>query len=282
MLGGFRADVDGQERLTEAWPRRRAAGLIKLLALAPGHRLLRDRAIDALWPNLTTAAGAANLRKGAYHVRGALDVGSAVVLRSGVVELLPEGSITTDVEDFDRAADEAMRSAAIEDYRRATASWGGELLPDERYEPWTDPERGRLQRRFIEMPAGAQRWGSILELEPVNERVHREILRGPRHGRSVRSPAAVRAQRGSLREELGVGPDRESVLLYEQVLDLEARKPPTPTQRARTLLAWGIVHWERSELEEAERTATQARAFAVDAGLGPELSGASELLGLIA
>ena len=66
---GFRVVVDGAE---VAWPTRRAAELVQLLALAEGHRLPRDEAIDALWPTLGADAGAANLRKAAHHARGAL------------------------------------------------------------------------------------------------------------------------------------------------------------------------------------------------------------------
>src|SRR5680860_1532288 len=66
------------------------------------------------------------------------------------------------------------------------------------------------------------------------------------------------------------------------VLAMEGRDVPPPAERARALLAWGVVHWERSELAEAERTAVEVRALAMDAGLGRELSDASELLGLVA
>ena len=62
---------------------------------------------------------------------------------------------------------------------------------------------------------------------------------------------------------------------------MEGHEPPTPEERARALLAWGFVHWNRRDLEEAERTAREA-----DAGdrcrAGRELGEASALLGLVA
>jgi hypothetical protein len=79
-----------------------------------------------------------------------------------------------------------------------------------------------------------------------------------------------------------VSPDPQTVAVYEQVLASERPESPTPAQRARALLAWGMVHWERRELDEAERTAREARALAVDAGLGAELGEASALIGMIA
>src|SRR4029079_6991706 len=88
--------------------------------------------------------------------------------------------------------------------------------------------------------------------------------------------------RTGLRDELGVSPDPQTVALYEQILASDRPESPTPAQRARALLAWGMVHWERRDFDEAERTAREARALAVDAGLGVELGEASALIGSIA
>jgi DNA-binding SARP family transcriptional activator len=42
MLGGFKVFVDSRPIPAEAWVQRRATDLVKLLALASGHRLSRD------------------------------------------------------------------------------------------------------------------------------------------------------------------------------------------------------------------------------------------------
>jgi tetratricopeptide (TPR) repeat protein len=88
--------------------------------------------------------------------------------------------------------------------------------------------------------------------------------------------------RSILADELGVSPDPTSVALYQQVLAMEGAEVPTPAERARALLSWGLIHWERKDLEEAQTTAEEARALAIDAGLGREFGEASELLALIA
>ena len=50
LLGGFVVSV-GDAAIPEAqWKSRRARSLVKLLALAPAHRLHRDQVIDSLWP----------------------------------------------------------------------------------------------------------------------------------------------------------------------------------------------------------------------------------------
>ena len=48
LLGGFGVAVNGRSVPTRAWRHRRAADLIKLLALAPAHRLHREQVMDAL------------------------------------------------------------------------------------------------------------------------------------------------------------------------------------------------------------------------------------------
>src|SRR5829696_207532 len=65
LLGRFGVNISGDEIAADAWPGRRAAELVQLLALADGHRLTRDQVIEALWPHLEAEAGAANLRKAA-------------------------------------------------------------------------------------------------------------------------------------------------------------------------------------------------------------------------
>ncbi len=62
LLGGFSVSV-GERVVDEvAWRRRKAAALVKLLALAPGHRVHRGPITDLLWPDLDARAQANNLR----------------------------------------------------------------------------------------------------------------------------------------------------------------------------------------------------------------------------
>ena len=56
----------------DAWSRRHAASLVKLLALADGRRLHREQVIDALWPGLGVEAAAPRLHKAAHYARRAL------------------------------------------------------------------------------------------------------------------------------------------------------------------------------------------------------------------
>src|SRR5215208_1740494 len=105
LLGRFEVLVDSQRVPADAWAQRRTADLVKVLALAPGHRMPREELLELLWPHLAADAAASNLHKAASYARRALGDRGAVVLRSGLVELAPAAEVITDVERFERGDD---------------------------------------------------------------------------------------------------------------------------------------------------------------------------------
>jgi DNA-binding SARP family transcriptional activator len=72
LLGGFRVSVGSRTIEEGAWPLRKAAALVKLLALAPGHRLHREQVMDFLWPDLGRRAASNNLRQVVHAARRTL------------------------------------------------------------------------------------------------------------------------------------------------------------------------------------------------------------------
>ena len=71
LLGG-RVRAGDHPIRDEVWRRRKPAGLLKLLALAPGHRLHREQLMVALWPELEATAASANLRKALHYAEESL------------------------------------------------------------------------------------------------------------------------------------------------------------------------------------------------------------------
>ena len=120
---------------TTSWTGR-ARDLVKLLALTPGRRLPRERAVECLWPQLDAEAGLSNLHKAAHHARRALGDTGAVVLREGKVALAPEARVETDVERFEATGDPEL--------------YGGDLLSDDRYADWAEERRSQLRRRYLD------------------------------------------------------------------------------------------------------------------------------------
>src|SRR5215217_4943043 len=241
LLGRFEVLVDARPVPADAWAQRRAADLVKLLALAPGHRMPRDEVLEMLWPKLGADAAASNLHKAASYARSAVGDRGVVVLRGGVVELAPAAEVTTDVERFERGDDSAF---------------GGELLPDERYEQWTLGPRARLRERRLALMRSEGRWEEVLREDPADEEAHRALVR--RHAASGDRPAAARQFR-LLRDELsrlGAEPSAETLALQRELTR-------GPAVRAVRLLHAPV---EGRERELASASAALRRAAAADGG----------------
>ena len=215
LLGGFRVVVGNWEVRGDAWPGRRAAELVQLLALAANRCLHRDQVIEALWPHLTPQAGAANLRKAAHQARQALGREDAVVLGAGRVVLLPSAEV--DVERFCRLAKAALSRRDPAAAEEAAEACTGVLLPDARYEEWAQSDRERVRSLHVEVLRLAGLWRRLAEVEPADEQAHQELMRaalreGNRH-------AAIRwygRLRTNLEREFGLAPGRRSRELYEE------------------------------------------------------------------
>ena len=82
LLGALRVTVNG-EQVTALAQHRRAAELVKLLALARQRRMHRNQVAEALWGHLGPEAAVANLHKAASYARTSLGAKGAVVLRGG-------------------------------------------------------------------------------------------------------------------------------------------------------------------------------------------------------
>src|SRR5919198_3385080 len=73
LLGGFAAAAGDRSVSEGAWRLRKAKSLVKLLAMAPEHRLHRERASELLWPDRDAAAAANNPHQVLYVARRALE-----------------------------------------------------------------------------------------------------------------------------------------------------------------------------------------------------------------
>jgi predicted ATPase len=141
LLGGFSAAVDGVPVPETAWRLKKARELVKLLALAPGHRLHREQAMDVLWRDREPAAAANNLHQAIYVARRALAAG-AITFRDEMLQL------TADV-DVDR-----LERAVADGDRRAVLALNGELLPENRYDDWASERRDELAALVAGLDAG--------------------------------------------------------------------------------------------------------------------------------
>ena len=125
LLGTFRA-VAGEGAFDDSrWRLRKARAVVKLLSLAPGHSLPRERLLDLLWPDLAPEAASNNLRYTLHVARRALAGAGEPALSflrtdGDQVHLYPGGEVWTDVGAFEAAAAEARRKREI---RRTPGRW---------------------------------------------------------------------------------------------------------------------------------------------------------------
>jgi predicted ATPase len=148
LLGGFSATRDGQPLAPSAWRLRKGRELVKMLSLAPGHRLHREQLLEALWPDLDPVAGANNLHQVVHVARRALGA-DAIGLREELLTL----RASVDVDDFERAASHARRSGSAAAHRAAMSMYGGELLPENRYDDWASSRREEIEELRLELEA---------------------------------------------------------------------------------------------------------------------------------
>ncbi|HUA07485.1 MAG TPA: tetratricopeptide repeat protein [Solirubrobacteraceae bacterium] len=162
LLGGFTAAVDGQPVPDRAWRLKKARELVKLLALAPGHRLHREQAMDVLWQDREPAAAANNLHQAVYAARRAL-VPDAIEVREEMLQLVAE----VDVDRLKEAAEQAFRKNSAAAYRAALALYAGELLPENRYDDWADGHREELVELAQELEQRMAALGPTSEDSPL-------------------------------------------------------------------------------------------------------------------
>ncbi|WP_328471764.1 hypothetical protein OHA21_08060 [Actinoplanes sp. NBC_00393] len=161
LLGGFRVTYGDAAVPDELWTRRKTAALVKLLCLAPRHRLRRDRLAALLWPGVTPRAAAANLRKTVHLVRrmyaGRYDV--LPIESIGDMIGLPAERIWVDVVEFRAGIARARRSQSPHDYASAVSLYRGGLLPGED-DDWLEPHRADLHRDHV---AALEEYAGLLE-----------------------------------------------------------------------------------------------------------------------
>ena len=254
LLGGFRVTVGSRVVAEDSWRLRKAAALVKLLALEPNHRLHKEQAMDLLWPRLGPRSAANNLHRTLHSARRVLDpdhltaTGSPYLrLRGEQLELCPGGPLWVDVGVFEEAAAKARRLRDPAAYRAAVDLYAGELLPEDRYEPWAEERREGLRQLYIslllevaglhEEPGPAiEALQRVVAEQPTHEGAHvglmRLFARGGRHDEALDQYERLR---GNLGRNLGGEPGAASRRLRDEILAGRYPPPSTPDGRRARL-----------------------------------------------
>lgn len=238
LLGGFRVTLGDRRIEPSAWRLRKAAALIKLLALAPGRRLHREQVMDALWPDLAPPAAANNLRYVLHVARRTLDPDPAAAQRylwsnREQIALCPDDAYWSDLDAVEAAAVIARAGHDPAAYQRALDYYGGELLPDDPFEEWAARRREQVSALYSALLVElASLYESRRQLGQAVEALRRAVAFDPLHEEAQISLMRLYAETGrrrdairqfeqlseTLRRELDAEPQPAGVALYQAIL----------------------------------------------------------------
>ena len=246
LLSGFRVSV-GPRRIEQSeWRLKKAAALVKLLALAAGHRLHREQVMDLLWPHSGRKAASNSLRQAIHAARKALDPeqGSRYLAsQDGLLSLCPEGALWVDVEAFEGAARTASRTEEPSAYEAALDLYAGELVPQDRYEGWAEERRRELRELYFsllielalfheergEYGSAAETLRRVVSEEPAREEARAGLMRlAALSGRKAEALGHYEALKENLTRELGVEPSASSRAMREEIASGRFPSPDRP------------------------------------------------------
>ena len=241
-LGQFRFYDDEQAILD--WPNRRSKSLLKYLLLHGEQPVRRELLMDTFWPDHEPNAARNNLNVAIYTLRQALRRGmterSTILFHDDSYLLNPDLGVWLDVEELRsrvKAGQWAMRrdhlEEAVRQYETAVELYQGDLFEEDIYEPWAEQPRRELRETTIDVlnflsgyyaDAGQDAlcvaYGRrLLAIEPADEATHRRLMRA--YARQNQRYLAIRQYQQcveTLRDQLDVAPDAETVRLYEHIL----------------------------------------------------------------
>lgn len=224
LLGAPRVEANGRAVEFET---RKAVAILAFLAIESG-RQPRERLAAMLWPEADEERARGALRRTLSAIRTS-PIGTGLVTDTATVSL--EDRVSVDVRRFRELRDAGKHSQAIALYTGDLLA-GFSLRDAPEFEEWQGAQAtalrselaGSLERlireerdagRVPKALAHARRW---LELDPLNEAAHRELMR--LHALGGDRSAAVRQYHECtqlLDRELGVTPLADTVALYEAI-----------------------------------------------------------------
>jgi DNA-binding SARP family transcriptional activator len=156
LLGEFLICIGDHRITSDQFRLVKSRSLIKLLALAPNHKIHREQLMEFLWPDHDPRAAANNLHQLIYAARRVLNLSGDVAqgmisFKEDFLCLCPDRPVWIDVEAFESAAVRAHLHRQPEAYREALALYTGELLPEDRYEDWASSRRESLGQACLRL-----------------------------------------------------------------------------------------------------------------------------------
>ena len=237
VLGGFRVLIRGDALGDEAWHRKKARQLFKVLLSRPNRRTGKEEVIELLWPDSDPETGSTNLRSAIHAMRHSLGTleaqsGIAVVFADRhSVWLRSDADLWLDADEFEQTLEQARHAPdPMPLLRQADALYAGDYLPEDLYEDWAAERRDNLKRAWTSLQFQlAQHWEGcgdgdaaasslqrLLQADPCDERAARELMRLlTQHGRRSEAVRVYQRLVRALHEDLDVDPSEITTVLFE-------------------------------------------------------------------
>ncbi len=263
LFGGFHLeDASGRP---VALKLRKAEALLAYVAVSSGQAAARQELAALLWGESEQPRARQSLRQVLLALSKALARCQPAVLQitSQTVSLAP-AALSVDVADLERLTAEgspASLNAAAALYRDDFLAGLSLDAPD--FEDWLDATRSRLrdlalrgldallqvQEAADDIGAAVATVHQALRIDPFREDLHRRLMRlYARNGMRSSALAQFRACRDLLLRELGIVPDRETICLYEGLLNQATpgqaapqQAPPQPVERLQASAEDGVL-----------------------------------------
>ncbi|MEW5866205.1 MAG: BTAD domain-containing putative transcriptional regulator [Bacillota bacterium] len=246
MLGGFQVIQSGQLISESQWKTNRAKTLFKYLAANARRWIPRDEILEALWPDKDAQDAVNNFNVTLHALRRLLEPALTRGVDSHFIEsqstcyrFSPSGGYILDVEEFEslcqqaQALDSSGRSTeSIPVYRAAVDKYGGDFLPEDLWAEWTGARRETLKESFIHallrlgalllernlLAEAAARARQAIKADPWREDAHRLLMTAlARAGQRAKALQHYYSLEEAFWSEFGVGPDEETVKLFEKI-----------------------------------------------------------------
>lgn len=247
LLGGFEARRGGVVLPIDAFARRRAVTLLKILLTNYGRAVVRDELIELLWADEQPKDGAQMLKIVVHYLRrglGQAEDGDAeppfILTEPNGYAFNPASAHRLDAIEFEKRAEEGLRFERRGRWREALAAlqgaaeiYTGDYLHDEPYSDWCLKRRrqlreklcdvlltaARLQRSLGNYDSAARYYRRLLDLDPCLEDVHRDLMEVFYFsGRRAQALRQFEACRLALRDEFDVAPGMDTETLYRSIL----------------------------------------------------------------
>lgn len=238
MFGQFSVAISDQEVALDKLPGRKAITLLKLVALQTHHQLLKDQAIELLWPNLPASSASTQLYKAIHHLRGIFNNSSGasehnwIALNKSMIELSAPDGVISDIQHFENSGRKGINTQNLALLEDAVATYRGELLSSDVYADWTNSPREHYRQLYIEIllelgklyqqednySVALETYRAVLELDNSIELAHQSLMKiyvglGDRNGALRQYQMCVRALQDAIDSE----PSTDTIALHQKI-----------------------------------------------------------------